>query len=102
MTLPQEHAVRTLLRHLLTNYRPVTIAVLCGIMIGALNKLWPFQDKNLVGSGEHQVPQYQNVLPASLGLQTITVILSVLVSALIVLWLDRRFTAEAIGAAERP
>jgi len=90
-------AFSKLLRYLLAAHRPLTMSVLCGVMVGALNKLWPFQTKTIVGSGEHQVPHYENVLPASLGLQTGAVILSALVAAAIVLWLDRQFAKESAG-----
>jgi putative membrane protein len=95
-------AFSKLLRYLLAVHRPLTMSVLCGVMVGALNKLWPFQDETLVGSGEHQVPHYQNVLPANLGLQTVAVILTALVAVLIILWLDRQFTTESTGVHDRP
>ena len=95
-------AFSKLLRYLLAVHRPLTMSVLCGVMVGALNKLWPFQDETLVGSGEHQVSHYQNVLPANLGLQTVAVILSALVAVLIILWLDRQFTTESTGVHDIP
>ena len=91
-----------LLRYLLAVHRPLTMSVLCGVMVGALNKLWPFQAETLVGSGEHQVPHYQNVLPASLNLQTVAVILSGLVAVLIILWLDRQFTTGSRSVHDVP
>ncbi len=78
-------AFSRLLRHLLTNYRPVTIAVLCGIMIGALNKLWPFQ---VVSTSKGHL-QTSNTLPAGFELQSAGIILTVVVSALVILWIDR-------------
>ena len=84
-----------LLRHLLAKHRPLTMSVLSGVMVGALNKLWPFQERTLQGTGEHHAPHYQNVLPANVGLNSVAVILSALVAAIVVLWIDRRFTKEA-------
>ncbi|MCP4816327.1 MAG: DUF368 domain-containing protein, partial [Planctomycetaceae bacterium] len=78
-------AFSRLLRHLLINYRPVTIAVLCGIMIGALNKLWPFQ---VVSTSKGHL-QTSNTLPAGFELQSAGIILTVVVSALVILWIDR-------------
>ncbi len=95
-------AFSKLLRYLLAAHRPLTMSLLFGVMAGALNKLWPFQDKTLVGTGEDQVPHYQNVLPANLGLQTVAVILSVLVAAAIVLWLDRQFAKQSTGLHNPP
>ena len=88
-------AFSKLLRYLLAAHRPLTMSVLCGVMLGALNKLWPFQHETMVGTGEHQISHYQNVLPASLNLQTGAVILSALVAAGVVLWLDRQFKKES-------
>ena len=84
-----------LLRHLLAKHRPLTMSVLCGVMVGALNNLWPFQEGTLQGTGEHHAPHYQNVLPTSVGLNSVAVILSALVAAIVVLWIDRRFAKEA-------
>ena len=88
-------AFSKLLRYLLAAHRPLTMSVLCGVMLGALNKLWPFQHETMVGTEEHQISHYQNVLPASLNLQTGAVILSALVAAGVVLWLTRQFTKES-------
>ena len=100
-------AFSKLLRYLLAAHRPLTMSVLCGVMLGTLNKLWPFQHETMVGTGEHQISHYQNVLPASLNLQTGAVILSALVAAGVVLWLDRQFKKESTvidssGAAGHP
>jgi len=87
-----------LLRHLLAKHRPLTMSVLCGIMIGALNNLWPFQEKTLMGSGKHHAPHYQNVLPTNLGLNSVAVILTALVAAILVLWIDRQSTKRTAPA----
>ena len=52
-----------LLRWLLVHHRSVTMAVLCGFMLGALNKIWPFQ-QNLdptIEKVKHR--KYENVWP---------------------------------------
>lgn len=40
------------LRWLLARYHSSTMAVLCGFMIGALRKVWPFQTIELLGGGK--------------------------------------------------
>ncbi len=78
-------AFSRLLRYLLTTHRAATLAVLCGIMIGALNKLWPFQ---AISTSEGH-SQTSNILPAGFDLHSAGIILTVIVSALVVLWIDR-------------
>lgn len=77
-----------LLRYLLSTYRPFTISLLCGAMFGGLNKLWPFQEQ--LETAKETEPRYKNVLPANFDLETGAVLLTVLVSALLVFWIDRQ------------
>ena len=82
-----------LLRYLLTGHQPLTMSVLCGVMFGTLNILWPFQEP---AEGKDVL---RNVLPA-LDLQTGAIILTVLASALLVLWIDRRFKLQLVQAEQ--
>jgi putative membrane protein len=54
------------LTHLLTNYRGATLALLTGLMLGALNKVWPWREVlEYVTNGKgEQIPAYdRSILP---------------------------------------
>jgi putative membrane protein len=54
------------LNHLLTNYRSATLALLTGLMLGALNKVWPWRAvlEYVTNSRGEQVPAYEkSILP---------------------------------------
>lgn len=79
-----------LLKKLLANHEQTTLALLCGLMIGSLNKLWPFKEDLTPNEMELKYKQYENV---SLSEVTNQEILSALLVASIafaaVLMLDR-------------
>ena len=51
-----------LLRWMLTHVKAPTLALLCGFMVGALRRVWPFQERiGNLDDAEH--PMTQNVLP---------------------------------------
>ena len=84
-------AFSRLLRYLLQTYRAATIATLCGIMVGALNKLWPFQES----TGDEHHHQAINIWPARLDLEVIGCFMTIIVAAWLVLWADHKFRRNA-------
>jgi putative membrane protein len=55
-----------LLRWLLANDQAQTMAILCGFMVGALRKIWPFQrDLSPPGVTELKHKVFENYLPES-------------------------------------
>lgn len=53
-----------LLRWLLSKAHALTMAVLCGFMIGSLRKMWPFQIEKTDGAVELKDRRFANVIPA--------------------------------------
>jgi putative membrane protein len=53
------------LRYLLTRFEMQTMAVLCGLMIGSLRKVWPFQT-DMTPEREFKEKLFQNTWPADL------------------------------------
>jgi len=84
------------LRWLLHNYHTLTMAVLCGLMVGSLRRIWPFkvdvtpytsdQTPEMV-SFKHRI--YENVWPSSFGGMFWGSIALIIVAALLVWGLDR-------------
>ena len=82
------------LRWLLARYRPQTMAVLCGFMVGSLRRIWPFKQ---LASGDEAVDvkhaQLENVWPGTLDGHVILVIVLAIAGFAFVLtldWLTRR------------
>ncbi|MFP6763640.1 MAG: DUF368 domain-containing protein [Planctomycetaceae bacterium] len=70
------------LRWLLLHYRTVTLAGLCGLMLGSLRKIWPFKVDLTPEETRIKFKQFSNVMPEHLDSATaLTVIL--LISALV-------------------
>lgn len=77
-----------LLRWLLSHAHDITMALLCGFMLGSLLKLWPFQQE--VGFAEkfkHKV--FQPIWPESFDQQSLTAIGLAVAGFVLVLLLDR-------------
>ena len=75
------------LRWLLANWHDQTIAVLCGFMVGALRKIWPFQLEltPAVAGLRHQL--YEPIMPAELNGHVITCVgigLATMIAVLVV------------------
>jgi putative membrane protein len=90
-------AFTKLLRYLLKNHKTITMASLCGLMIGSLRKIWPF--KSEAAGQELLKPKHRiqiNILPDALDEQTIWAVAMVIVGITVV------FLAQyAAGRAER-
>lgn len=77
------------LRWLLERHESVTMAILCGFMVGALRKIWPFQQRSveLAADGEHHV--WQNVMPAAVDSQVVFCVVAAVAAGACVLIVDR-------------
>jgi len=78
-----------ILRWMLVHYQSETMSVMCGFMIGALNKIWPFQTDLTPSIIELKHKQYENFLPRAIDGQVISCIAIALMAMGIVLTLDR-------------
>jgi len=86
-----------LLRWLLAHRRSQTMAVLCGFMIGALGKIWPFQEDLTPLEEKLKHKFFQNVLPEAVDAQVIAVAAVVVAAMLFVFaldWISRRKKAK--------
>jgi len=77
------------LRWLLSRYQTVTLATLCGLMLGSLRKIWPFKLDATPGQVELKHRQFSNVIPDHLDSSTVLT-LSLLMTALVVVLLLER------------
>lgn len=77
------------LRWMLTHFQAQTMAVLSGFMVGALRKIWPFQQP--VGPLEDGLrhPTYRNVFPDTLDGHVILCVAIAVAGGIAVLLLDR-------------
>lgn len=76
------------LRRMLANYHSPTMAALCGFMLGALPKLWPFQEELTPVAEAFKHKQFRLVMPAAFDLHVLSAIALVLIAALLVLAVD--------------
>ena len=76
------------LRWLLANFKSPTMAVLCGFMVGALNKIWPFQRDLTPLVEELKYKQYENYWPRGFDTQVILCLVVGTVALALVLGLD--------------
>lgn len=89
-------AFSRVLRWLLTHHAPITMATLCGLMLGSLRKLWPFKNELTPPGTEFKLKRFENVLPHLTETETITAIgLTVLAAAAVL-------SLEAIARKRRP
>lgn len=92
-----------LLKHLLDRYRTITMAVLCGAMVGSLRALWPFQ-RELAGdelaTGGKTI--HQLYWPASFGSAEIQVLATGLLSAGLVILVSHLARAHENTPADLP
>lgn len=80
-----------ILKFLLTNYRDVTMALLTGVMVGAMRKIWPWKevlDTKIIRDKVH-VLQEQNILPPQFDTQVIFAIILMLLGIIFVLSLEK-------------
>jgi putative membrane protein len=77
------------LRWLLTQWRSATMSFLCGLMFGALPKLWPFQIDTTPGIEEWKHKVFQPHWPATWHLEEVSAVAVVIVAMALVLVVDR-------------
>lgn len=77
-----------LLRRLLASYHGPTMAVMCGFMLGALPKLWPFQIEIPPFTEVFRHKQFRPVMPEALDWQVLTAVGVTVAAALFVLAVD--------------
>lgn len=56
-------AFSRVLRWLLAHHATVTMATLCGLMLGSLRKLWPFKNELTPPGTEFKLKQFENIAP---------------------------------------
>ena len=76
------------LRWLLAHHSTVTMATLCGLMLGSLRKLWPFKNELTPPGTEFKLKQFENISPDFSSSATLMAIGLVVVAAVAVLSLE--------------
>ena len=67
-------AFSRVLRWLLSHHATVTMATLCGLMLGSLRKLWPFKNELTPPGTEFKLKQFENIAPDFASGATITAV----------------------------
>ncbi len=88
-------AFSKVLRWLLQQHRSPTMAILCGFMLGALRKVWPFQHDLTPEIEAFKEKAFQNVLPTAWNAQAGLCLGAALLAIVGVFLLDRAFRASA-------
>lgn len=80
-----------LLKFFLEHYHDLTLALLTGVMVGAMRKIWPWKEvlETKIIRGKTHVLQEQNVLPSQLDSQVFWAVLLMLVGIAFVFFLDK-------------
>lgn len=80
-----------LLSWLLARWHGLTVALLCGFMLGAMRKVWPWKEtlETVVIRGKEHILAEQNVLPASLDGEVVLALILMAAGAVFVLALER-------------
>ena len=78
-----------ILNRLLNRYEQTTMAVLCGVMLGSLRKIWPFKHDLTPDAIEFREKVYENIMPESFDGKTWLMFGIMLVAAGSVFLLDR-------------
>jgi putative membrane protein len=81
-------AFSRVLRWLLTHHATVTMATLCGLMLGSLRKLWPFKNELTPPGTEFKMKQFENIAPDFASSSTITAVGLALLALVAVLSLE--------------
>jgi putative membrane protein len=91
-------AFSRVLSWLLKNHHSTTLAALCGLMLGSLQKLWPFKDiESRVMVGKKLVSAGTNVLPWSEAhASPVPIVIGLMVFGMILI-----FVLEKIGSAKK-
>jgi putative membrane protein len=93
------------LKWLLARAHSLTMAALCGFMVGSLRKMWPFQRDLTPGVEDLSLKQYENILPETFGGDELACLALMVVAIAMVLGLEsyaRRRTARAAGNRPHP
>ncbi len=79
------------LKFFLSHYRQATMALLTGVMIGAMRKIWPWKEvlESKVIKGETHVLQEQNILPTKFDSQFLLAVILMIVGVVFVLILEK-------------
>ena len=81
-------AFSRVLRWLLTHHSTVTMATLCGLMLGSLRKLWPFKFELTPPGTEFKLKQFENIAPDFASSSTLAAIGLTVVATVAVLSLE--------------
>jgi len=81
-------AFSRILRWLLAHHATVTMATLCGLMLGSLRKLWPFKNELTPPGTEFKLKQFENIAPDFSCSSTITSIGLTVIAMVAVLSLE--------------
>ena len=81
-------AFSRVLRWLLAHHATVTMATLCGLMLGSLRKLWPFKNELTPPGTEFKLKQFENIAPDFSFSSTITSIGLTVIAMVAVLSLE--------------
>jgi putative membrane protein len=84
------------LRQLLTHARASTMSVLCGLMLGSLRKVWPFQQEISSSHVDLKHRQYEAIFPTVWDSQVTVCLLFAVVALVGVLVLERRFSSSVV------
>ncbi|MEQ8787867.1 MAG: DUF368 domain-containing protein [Pirellulaceae bacterium] len=90
------------LRWLLSRFHAATMALLCGLMFGALPKLWPFQVDMTPEVEKFKLKRFEPIWPTSFDSHAVTVMLvalSAMAAVLIVHWLTNSRSTRTFRAA---
>jgi len=87
------------LRWLLGHHQSATMAVMCGLMLGALNRIWPFQNDMTPEIHNLKHKAYANYIPQVIDTEVIQCFIVAMLAGSAVLVLDR-FVKQS--AAENP
>jgi hypothetical protein len=97
------------LRWLLSHYQPQTMAALCGFMVGALRRIWPFQLDTTPDVEKLEEKVFENYWPQTLSSEVLSCVAIAVVAAAFVFaiagnpWFlgDVGITGERIAAVGR-
>ena len=78
-----------LLRRLFARSQSATLAVLCGLMIGSLRKMWPFQRDLTPELSDERLKVFENYLPGQFDGEVVLTIVIAVIACTLVLVLDR-------------
>ena len=78
-----------LLRWLLGRYESLTLALLCGLMVGSLRRIWPFKRDLTPDALDFKRKQFENIWPGQLDGDVLLTVAVAVVAAAFVFALDR-------------